>query len=85
MQVPQVKSLPLVQFVVRLPKQMSQYVVVYYDKKIRTTFNVTPPMLYRVAYGQRLQIILRVGVAALSLTQLTRSVKDLLKSSSLVL
>jgi hypothetical protein len=48
------------------------------------SFKVTPPMLYRLAYGQSLQII-RIGVAAFGWITLLRQVRDWLKSSSLVL
>jgi hypothetical protein len=68
----------------RLPKQMSQYVVVCCDKEVRALFKVTPPILNRFAYGQSFQIV-RVGVAALSSIHLTRPKRDWLKSSSLVL
>jgi hypothetical protein len=49
------------------------------------TFKAAPPMLYRLAYGQSLQIVRIVDVAALSLIQLTRLATYSLKSSSLVL
>jgi hypothetical protein len=51
LQIPQVTSLQLVQLVVRLPKEMSQCVVVSYDKEVRAIFKVTPSMLYRFANG----------------------------------
>jgi hypothetical protein len=60
-------SLHFVHLVVRLPEQVLQCVVVCYDKELRATCKVTPPMLYRFAYGRGLQIIGRVvGVATLS-------------------
>jgi hypothetical protein len=66
LQVPLVKCLPLAKLVVRLPEQMSQCVVVCYDKELRAPFKITPPMLPRLIYGQSLQIVHEVGVAALS-------------------
>jgi hypothetical protein len=48
LQVPHVTSLPLVEHVLRLPRQMSQCVVVYDDEERRATFKVTPPILYRI-------------------------------------
>jgi hypothetical protein len=64
---------------------MSQCVVVCYDMELRAIFKVTLPMLYHLAYGQSFLIVCIVGVAALSLIQLTRQVRDWFKSSSLVL
>jgi hypothetical protein len=43
--------LPLVQHVARLLEQMSECVVVCYDKELRATFRVTPPLLDRCVYG----------------------------------
>jgi hypothetical protein len=54
LQVPHVTCLPTDQHVVRLPTQMSQCVVVFYDKELRVPFKVTPPMFDRFAYGQKL-------------------------------
>jgi hypothetical protein len=73
LQVSQVASLPLVQHVVWLHEHMSHYVVVSYDKDLRALFKVTPPMFYRLTYGQSLRIIRRVRVDALNYIQLTRS------------
>jgi hypothetical protein len=64
---------------------MSHFVVVCYDKELKATFKVTPPMLYRLKYGQSLQIVRIVGVAALSLNKLRRPISYWLKFSSLVL
>jgi hypothetical protein len=72
----QVSCLPLVHHVVWLPKQMSQCVVVYYDKELRASFKVTPPMLDGFAYGQSFLIVRRVSVVTLSWIQLTRPVRD---------
>jgi hypothetical protein len=54
LQIPQVSCLSLVQPVVRLPEQMSQCVVVGYDKElIRASFKmIAPPMLESFTFGQ---------------------------------
>jgi hypothetical protein len=48
LQVLQVKRWPFVQYFVRVHEQMSQYVVLCYDKKLRAIFKVTFPMRYRL-------------------------------------
>jgi hypothetical protein len=72
LQVPQLTSFPLVQLVVRLPEHKSQRVVVCYDKELRATFKVTPQVLYRLTFGQSLQIVRKVGVAGINWVQLPR-------------
>jgi hypothetical protein len=45
---------------------MSQCVVVRYDKELGAPVKVAPPMLNHLADGQSLQIVRKVGFAALS-------------------
>jgi hypothetical protein len=68
-----------------MDEQMSQFVVVCYGKELTSTFKLTPLMLIRFTRVKSLQIICGVNVATLNWIELTRPVRDMSKSSSLVL
>jgi hypothetical protein len=84
-QVAYVASKPLIQPFRIFLEPMLHCVVFRLDQEFGTIFKVTPPMIHSFTYGQSFKVVGRVGVAAFNCRQLLRSLRDKMKTSSLVL